>query len=150
MSTTETGNAGNVDSKIAHVYDEAIARAQVDPNDANGTHASRAEVQGQLDVTAPNPDDLQAEGADPATSPATAESKLGPGEEIRDREFPVPPEMTGSGSGKLLVDQDTMSDDESRRGGRIGTQEGDIQRASDVPSIIDQDAVEPDLGQELR
>jgi hypothetical protein len=148
MSDIQTGVRNTeVDSKIAHAYDEAIARAQVDPNNLE---PEQAELRGQPDVTTSKQHELRAEGADSVASIATEEDSFGPSDDLRDREFPIPPATANSGSGKLLVDQDTMNDDESRRGGPIGTKQGDIQPRTEVPSVLDQDALMPDLASEQR
>jgi hypothetical protein len=142
MSPTERQGS---DSKIAHAYDEAIARAQVAPDERDGTHGS---VRGGPATTTADPDALLASSGIIEATPATAESKLGPGEELRDREFPVPAEAAGTPSRKLVVNANSLPEDESRRGGRPGTIVGDVQPATVTPSIIDQDAVEPDLASE--
>ena len=148
MNTTQTGNAQDgATSKIVRAYDEAIARAEIDPDNPP---TDLAEMREQLDSREPNRYEHRAGRAEVAFDLDVIESIPEPGDDLRDREFPVSPEMAGSGSRKLLVDQDTIGDDESRCGGPIGTKAGDIQPGSDVPSILDQNALAPDLGQEQR
>src|SRR5262249_42705552 len=137
----------NTDSKLVRAYDDAIERAQVDPD---GHDADRQDGQTSSDEIEPDPNANWLAATLHQTGPDTELSELAGGDELRDREFPVPTALIQAGSQRLLVDQDTISDDESRRGGWIGTREGDRQNLGDVPSCLDQDAVAPDLEQEQR
>ena len=144
-STIDTG----IDSKIAHAYDEAIERAQ--KTDSEGAqHGEEADGPHELLPTDLHESDpgFGGFGAIRETEPTTLESSLGPGEDLRDHDFPAPAGAMTGGSGKLLVNQNTLPEDESRRGGRPGTRPGDNPRLGIVPSILDQDAVAPDLAQE--
>ncbi len=70
------------------------------------------------------------------------------GEELRDREVPVPPQESGASSQRLVVDQETMHDGGPGPGGAIGTMPGDHQNKGEVGDIEDQAAKTPDLAQQ--
>ncbi len=100
-----------------------------------------------VDAAAPAPASSSSEPAQQALS-TQAEGKLAVGEELRDREFPVPPQKSGAASQKLVVDQETMHDGGPRQGGAIGTMPGDQQNVGTVGDIEDQAAKSPDFAQQ--
>ena len=100
-----------------------------------------------VDASAPAPASSASDPAQQALS-TQAEGKLAIGEELRDREFPVPPQKSGAASQKLVVDQETMHDGGPRPGGAIGTMPGDQQNVGTVGDIEDQAAKTPDLAQQ--
>ena len=120
---------------------------------SNSTGASSTPVTGAQAGNAP------AASAGPAPSTALggaaeqalstqAEGKMAVGEELRDREFPVPPQESGAASQKLVVDQETMHDGGPRQGGAVGTIPGDHQNKGEVGDIEDQAAKTPDFAQQ--
>ena len=133
-------------SKMSEEFDEALEENTVAGPLAVGGIAQSA-VAG---ISANAPSSPAASGVT-SSAPAEnalatqAEGKLAVGEELRDREFPVPPQDSGAESRRLLVDQDTLSHQETYPGGKVGTMPGDSQADGDINDIVDQRSVTPDM-----
>ncbi len=132
-------------SKMSEEFDQALEENTVEGPGSGGSAAQTAVANVSAGASSP-----AAPGV-PSAAPAEnalatqAEGKLAVGEELRDREFPVPPQDTGAISQRLVVDQETLSDETPRMGGAIGTMPGDRQPNGDINDIVDQRAVTPDL-----
>ena len=119
---------------------------------ANGsTNASAAPAtqpgSRQAGSAGPAPSSVAGGAAEQALS-TQAEGKMAIGEELRDREFPIPQGESGAASQKLVVDQETLHDGGTREGGVIGTVLGDRQNKGEVGDIEDQAAKTPDFAQQ--
>lgn len=132
-------------SKMSEEFDQALEENTVEGPGSRGSAAQSAAANMSAGASSP-----AAPGV-PSAAPAEnalatqAEGKLAVGEELRDREFPVPPQDTGAISQRLVVDQETLSDGTPRMGGAVGTMPGDRQSDGDINDIVDQRAVTPDL-----
>ena len=136
-------------SKMSEEFDEALEENTVAGPGAVGGIAQSA-VAG-MSANAPSSPAASgiASSAPAENALATqAEGKLAVGEELRDREFPVPPQESGAVSQRLVVDQETLSDEGPRPGGVVGTMPGDHQPNGDINDIVDQRSVTPDLPQQ--
>ena len=141
--------------KMSAEYDQALQANALPTNGREGEHTSREMEMGSMTVN----NSTGASAAPPAPaasagSPAEqalstqAEGKMAVGEELRDREFPVPPQETVAAPQKLVVDQETMTDNGPREGGAIGAVSGDHQNKGVVGDIMDQGADTPDFAQQ--
>lgn len=70
------------------------------------------------------------------------------GEEIREREFPVPDRAAGAAFERLIVDEATVYSGGMRHGNEIGALPGDRASNGEVPTIVDPDGLAPNLHQE--
>ena len=152
--------------KMSEAFDEALAHNAVptdgregeqmlqreEPAMASGSvnNAQTATANASANPSSPlAPGQASASPAEDALS-TQAEGKMAIGEELRDREFPVPPQKSGTASQRLVVDQETMTDEGPRPGGAVGTMPGDHQNVGEETDIIDQRAKTPDLLQQQR
>ncbi len=170
-ATTNTATSGGSRKrgKMSEEYDQALQANSQPTSESAGNRsvgakgnsmtnsdaifASSTPVTGAQAANAP----AASAGPAPSTSPGgaaeqalstQAEGKMAVGEELRDREFPVPPQESGAASQKLVVDQETMHDGGPRQGGAIGTVAGDHQNKGEVGDIEDQAAKTPDFAQQ--
>lgn len=139
--TQEGAGKGSVDTKgnsMTNSNSTGISSTPITDVQDAGTHSASA---GPAPSTAPG-------GAAEQALSTQAEGKMAVGEELRDREFPVPSQASGAASQKLVVDQETMHDGGPRQGGAIGTLPGDHQNRGEVGDIEDQSAKTPDFAQQ--
>ena len=140
--THQIEDASRTHSKMSEAFDEALAQNATPTDGRAGEPLYR---QGENVMSSPAaPGQASASPAEDALS-TQAEGKMAVGEELRDREFPVPPQKSGAASQRLVVDQETMSDEGPRPGGAVGTMPGDHQNVGGATDIIDQRAKTPDL-----
>jgi hypothetical protein len=146
-------------SKMSKAFDEALAHNTLPTDGREGERLNQGEDNALSSNNVNNPLTAANVSAAPFSPPAPgqpsassaenalstqSEGKMAVGEEIRDREFPIPPQKSGAASPRLVVDQDTMSDEGSRPGEAVGTMPGDHQNVGEAPNIMDQHAQTPD------
>ena len=145
--THQVEDASRTHSKMSEAFDEALAQNATPTDGREGGPLYRQGENATSSSAAPG--QASASPAEDALS-TQAEGKMAVGEELRDREFPVPPQKSGAASQRLVVDQETMSDEGPRPGGAVGTMPGDHQNVGGATDIIDQRAKTPDLIQQQR
>ena len=151
MDTTKTGSRKR--SKMSEEYDQSLQANAMPTNGREREHLSW-EMESASLINASGASAAPPEPASSTGSPAEqalstqAEGKMAIGEELRDREFPVPPQETVSAPQKLVVDQETMTDNGPHEGGVIGAVSGDHQNKGVVGDIMDQSADTPDFAQQ--
>lgn len=77
--------------------------------------------------------------------PEALDSKMGPMDDLRDREFPVPDSAPRTPTGPI-AEYRPMAPGDTRQGGKV--RDGDKQNAGSVQTVFDQDEATPDLAQE--
>ena len=87
-------------------------------------------------------------GADGQAPSAESAKMLSGAEELRDREFPIPAKSRSKKTKSVIEDEGMPQPEQVRSGGSPGEIKGDMQRAGEVPTIMDQDMVTPDFAQE--
>ncbi len=137
----------DTDRKVVRAYDEAIAHAQVDPNEPDN---DRTRLEAGPALTTFDQKNTPAQELEHALGRGIPESDFGPGDEMRDREFPVPAATAGDGSRKTVTNPHVASSVGTSLSGQEGTRMGDKQPGTMIPSIIDPHDVAPDLIQEQR
>jgi hypothetical protein len=136
-------------SKMSEAFDEALARNTLPMDGREGERLDQGEDNALSSNNVNNPLTAANASASPSSPAENAlstqsEGKMAVGEEIRDREFPIPPQKSGAASQRLVVDQNTMSDEGPRPGEAVGTMPGDHQNVGEAPNIMDQHAQTPD------
>lgn len=152
--------------KMSEAFDEALAHNAMPTDGREGEQLYSRESDAMSSESVNNAQTATANASANSSSPPAsgqgsdspaenalstqAEGKMAIGEELRDREFPVPPQKSGAASQRLVVDQETMPDEGPRPGGAVGTMPGDHQNVGGATDIIDQRAKTPDLIQQQR
>ncbi len=135
-------------SKMSEEFDQALEENTVEGQGSRGSTAQTAVANMGASATSPAASGIPSAASAENALATQAEGKMAVGEELRDREFPVPPQESGAVSQRLVVDQETLSDEGPRMGGAVGTMPGDRQPNGDINDIVDQRSVTPDLQQQ--